>query len=126
MTRVERLGAEPYVSVATFRRDGTPVATPIWVVEDGDALVIWTPSDAGKVKRIRNNPKVTVTPCDVRGHLRGEPVEGRAEIRSDEYTDRIRRLLIKKYGLLGWLTVRGSVLRRGRHGTVAISITLEP
>jgi PPOX class probable F420-dependent enzyme len=122
MTIVERLGAEKYVSVVTFRRNGTPVATPIWVVRDGDALAIWTGADTGKVKRVRNNPEVTVAACDVRGKVHGEPVNGRAELMSAEDTERVRALIIKKYGLIGWLTIKGSRLRRGREGTVGIRI----
>ncbi|GAA1295536.1 PPOX class F420-dependent oxidoreductase [Planotetraspora silvatica] len=124
MTIVEHLGAEKYVSVVTFRRNGTPVATPIWVVPDGDALAIWTGAGTGKVKRVRNNPEVTVTPCDVRGNVRGESAGGRAEVMSAEDTERVRGLIIKKYGLVGWLTVRGSRLRRGREGTVGIRISM--
>jgi PPOX class probable F420-dependent enzyme len=126
MTVVELLGAEQYVSVVTFRRDGTPVATPVWVVRDGDALAIWTPAGSGKVKRIRNNPRVTVAACDVRGRVRGEAVEGRAEPLSAEHTERVRARLTKKYGLVARLTIWGSKLRRGREGTIGIRITLRP
>jgi PPOX class probable F420-dependent enzyme len=124
MTIVERLGSEKYVSVVTFRRNGTPVATPIWVVRDGDALAIWTGADTGKVKRLRNNPEVTVAACDLRGRVRGEAVNGRAELMSAEDTERVRGLIIKKYGLIGWLTIKGSRLRRGREGTVGIRISM--
>jgi PPOX class probable F420-dependent enzyme len=124
MTIVERLGAEKYVSVVTFRRNGTPVATPIWVVRDGDALAIWTGADTGKVKRLRNNPEVTVAACDLRGRVRGEAVNGRAELMSAEDTERVRGLITKKYGLIGWLTIKGSRLRRGREGTVGIRISM--
>ncbi|WP_067181242.1 PPOX class F420-dependent oxidoreductase [Microtetraspora niveoalba] len=126
MTTVERLGAEQYVSLVTLRRDGTPVPTPVWVVRDDDALVVWTVADSGKVKRIRNRPEVTVTPCDVRGRPRGEPVSGEAVLLSPQDTDRVRELLIRKYGLIGRLTVLGSKLRRGRRGTVGVRITLSP
>ncbi|MCC5578581.1 PPOX class F420-dependent oxidoreductase [Microtetraspora sp. AC03309] len=124
MTSVERLGAEQYVSVVTFRRDGTPVATPVWVTRDGDALVVWTANDSGKVKRIRRNPDVTVAPCDMRGKLRGEPVAARAEVLPPEQSDHVRRLVIEKYGLVGRLSIWGSMIRRGRAGTVGVRITL--
>ncbi|MFF3671068.1 PPOX class F420-dependent oxidoreductase [Microtetraspora malaysiensis] len=126
MTTVERLGAEQYVSLVTLRRDGTPVATPVWVMRDGDALVVWTVADSGKVKRIRRNPQVTVAPCDVRGRLRGDAVPARAELLPPEQSDHVRELLMKKYGLLGRLTIWGSRLRRGRAGTVGVRITLSP
>ncbi|WP_203881648.1 PPOX class F420-dependent oxidoreductase [Planotetraspora kaengkrachanensis] len=124
MTITERLGAEKYVSVATFRRNGTAVATPIWVVRDGDALAVWTGTRTGKVKRVRNNPEVTVTGCDVRGRVNGEPAAGRAEVMSAADTERVRGLIIRKYGLIGWLTVKGSKIRRGREGTVGIRIIM--
>ncbi|WP_433418114.1 PPOX class F420-dependent oxidoreductase [Microtetraspora malaysiensis] len=126
MTTVERLGAEQYVSLVTLRRDGTPVATPVWVMRDRDALVVWTVADSGKVKRIRRNPQVTVAPCDVRGRLRGDAVPARAELLPPEQADHVRELLMKKYGLLGRLTIWGSRLRRGRAGTVGVRITLSP
>ncbi|MGV9303374.1 MULTISPECIES: PPOX class F420-dependent oxidoreductase [unclassified Nonomuraea] len=117
------LGHEQYVSVTTYRKDGTPVPTPVWAAQDGDAVVIWTVADSGKVKRMRANPAVTVTPCDVRGRLRGEPVRGRAEILSAGQTERVRGLLRAKYGLQGRLVILGSLLRRGRTGTVGVRIT---
>jgi len=49
-----------YISVTTYRRDGTDVATPVWFVQDGDRLLIRTGVDSGKAKRIRRNPAVLV------------------------------------------------------------------
>ncbi|MFC4060519.1 PPOX class F420-dependent oxidoreductase [Planomonospora corallina] len=123
MTSIRELAAEPYVSVTTFRRNGAAVATPVWTAPDGEAMVIWSAASAGKVKRIRNNAEVTVRACDVRGRVRGEEVAGRAEILSDEETERVRGLLVKKYGLQARLTILGSRLRRGRTGSVGIRIT---
>jgi hypothetical protein len=125
MTTVERLGAEEYVSLTSYRRDGTPVATPLWVVRDGATLAVWTPTESYKVKRIRRNPTVTVAACDIRGRLRGEPVDGRAEVLSAADTERVRELIRRKYGLRGRLTLFGSRLRRGRAGTTGIRIRLD-
>ena len=52
------LGDEDFVELTTFRTSGTAVPTTVWVVRDGDALVVTTPSGSGKVKRLRNNPDV--------------------------------------------------------------------
>jgi uncharacterized protein len=123
MTTLEALGDAAYVSLTTYRKDGTPVATPLWVVRDGDALAVWTPTDSWKVKRVRRNPEVTVAPCDFRGRLGGDPIPGRAEIMSAEGTERVRALLRRKYGLSGRLTLWGSRLRRGLGGTVGIRIS---
>jgi PPOX class probable F420-dependent enzyme len=122
---VDSLGAAQYVRVTTFRRDGRGVPTPVWVVRDGDALAIWTAAGTGKVKRIRRDGAVLVCPCDLRGRPTGPEVGGHASIADAESTERVRRQLGRKYGLLGRLTVWGSRLRRGNAGTVAIRITLD-
>ncbi|MFC5824342.1 PPOX class F420-dependent oxidoreductase [Nonomuraea insulae] len=117
------LGAEQYISVTTYRRDGTPVATPVWAAQDGDAVVFWTPAHSGKIKRIRNNPEVSVAGCGYRGDLTTEPVKGRAEILDAAGTDHVRALLRRKYGLTGRIVLFGSKLRRGDTGTVGVRIT---
>lgn len=120
------LGAGKYLLVSTYRKNGTPVATPVWVVRDGDALGVWTTADSWKVRRVRNRADVLVGPCDVRGRPTGEQVPGTAEICDQPTTDRYRRLLARKYGVVGRLTLFGSRLRRGREGTLGIRITLTP
>jgi len=120
---IQALAAEKYVLVTSFRKDGTPVPTPVWAAVDGDVLVAWTVAGSGKVKRIGNNPEVTITACDLRGNPRGEAIKGRAEVLSAEETERVRSLLKKKYGLQGRLAINGSLLRRGRAGTVGLRIS---
>jgi len=121
---LDTLGASQYLLVTTFRKNGRAVPTPVWVARDDDALVVWSVTDTGKVKRIRRTAKVLVGPCDVRGKPTGDQVPGRAKILDSAGTDRVRDLLRKKYGLIGRLTMRGSLLRRGRDGTIGIRITL--
>jgi PPOX class probable F420-dependent enzyme len=111
-----------YVSLTTFKKDGTPVATPLWGARDGDRLLVWTTTDSWKVKRIKRNAKVTVAPCSARGKIEGDAVEGRAEILDAVGTEKARSAISSKYGILGWLTVKGSSLRRGKGGTVGISV----
>ncbi|HEY3507180.1 MAG TPA: PPOX class F420-dependent oxidoreductase [Actinocatenispora sp.] len=123
MTSLGELGHSQYVLVTTYRRDGTPVPTPVWCAPDGDALVIWTPGDAGKVKRLRNDPRADLAPCTVRGVPTGPAVAARAEVLDDAGSDRVRELLRREYGLVGRLTLFGSRLRRGTRGTVGIRFT---
>lgn len=69
---------------------------------------------------------MTVQACDARGgKLFGEPVAGRAEILDAAGTERVHGLIIAKYGIAGRITVLGSTLRRGKGGTVGLSIGLE-
>jgi uncharacterized protein len=125
MSEVERLSRGSYLLVTTFRRDGTPVPTPVWVGRDGDELLVWTQTTAGKVKRIRNNPTVELTACDLRGKPRGETVKGTARILDADATERARRLLRKKYGIAGHTVIGASKLFRGRDGTVCLAISLD-
>ncbi|MET8811441.1 PPOX class F420-dependent oxidoreductase [Streptomyces sp. NPDC004549] len=120
-----RLGAGKYLLVTSYRKDGTPVPTPVWVVRDGDALGVWTTADSWKVKRIRRRADVLVGPCDMRGNATGEPVPATAEITDADTTARYRSLIARKYGIVGRLTLLGSRLRRGVEGTVGIRITLK-
>ncbi|MET9581172.1 PPOX class F420-dependent oxidoreductase [Streptomyces sp. DT199] len=121
---LDELGAGKYLLVTSYRKNGTPVATPVWVVRDGDALGVWTPTDSWKVKRIRNRSDVLVGPCDLRGNPTGDQVPATAEICDAATTARYRQLIGRKYGVTGRLTLLGSRLRRGVDGTVGIRITL--
>ncbi|MEU2336223.1 PPOX class F420-dependent oxidoreductase [Streptomyces sp. NPDC006654] len=125
-TALDRLGAGKYLLVTSYRKDGTPVPTPVWVVRDGDTLGVWTAADSWKVKRIRRRPDVRVGPCDVRGRPTGDPVAATAELADPATTARYRDLVARKYGITGRLTLFGSRLRRGRDGTVGIRVTLTP
>jgi len=121
---LDDLGRSQFLLLTTYRKDGRAVATPLWVVRDGDALAVWTPTKSGKIKRLRRRSGVLVGACDFRGNPLGEQVSGRASIMDAAGSDRVRSLIRRKYGVMGWLTVNGSLLRRGRAGTVGIHITL--
>lgn len=121
---LDTLGEARYLLVTTYRRDGRAVATPVWGARDGDALFFWSVTDSGKIKRIRRSPRVLVAPCDIRGRSTGEPVAGSAAILDGPGTDRVRGLLRRKYGVSGWLAIWGSLVRRGRAGTVGVRVTL--
>jgi PPOX class probable F420-dependent enzyme len=121
---VDTVGSASYALVTTYRRDGSAVPTPVWVVRDGDGVAIWTVTGSGKVKRIRRNATVQIGPCDVRGTPTGDQVPGRATILDAAGSARVRDLLRRKYGLLGRITLWGSRIRRGANGTIGIHIAL--
>jgi PPOX class probable F420-dependent enzyme len=77
-----RLEAEPFVDLVSFRSDGSPAHTPVWVSGDGAQLFVSTFGDSWKVRRIRANPVVAVAACDGPGALLpGEDyVAGRAVV----------------------------------------------
>lgn len=91
---------EKYLNLETYRKNGTPVLTPVWFAEENGILYIYSLADAGKVKRIRNNPQVRVAPCDMRGKLKGDWVQGHARILGAREAAHGHMLLDKKYGLM--------------------------
>lgn len=89
--------AGKYLSVMTYRHDGTGVATPVWFVQEGDRFLVHTAERSGKVKRIRRNPAVGIAACTARGKLRSLPVPARAEILSASEEERVEELMKRKY-----------------------------
>jgi PPOX class probable F420-dependent enzyme len=99
--RFAALAAEPHISLTTFKRDGTTASTPVWVVsDDGRRLLVWTGADTWKVKRIRRDPRVRVTPCDARGRSRGKALDGKARLLGPDAGAIVEPLFRMKYGLL--------------------------
>jgi uncharacterized protein len=88
-----------YINLETFRKTGVGVQTPVWFAEENGTLYLYTLVDSGKIKRIRNNPRVRIAPSDIRGELLGEWTDARARILSREEAEHADRLLRKKYVL---------------------------
>jgi PPOX class probable F420-dependent enzyme len=88
---------QKYISLATFRKNGAKIATPVWFGEDGDKLYVMTRSDMGKTKRIRNNTQVTVAPCTIRGKVTGPEVPALARILPPEEQGHARQTINRKY-----------------------------
>ena len=96
-TQVPLVFSGKYLSLTSFRRDGTGVATPVWFVQQDGRLLVLTDAGSYKVKRIRRNPAVTVAPCTASGRLRGQAVSGFAEVLADAGIPAVERLLARKY-----------------------------
>lgn len=88
---------QKYISLTTFRKNGVAVATPVWFGEDGDRLYVMTRRDMGKAKRIRNNPRVRVAPCTIRGKVTGPEFEASARILSEDEDVHARQAINRKY-----------------------------
>jgi uncharacterized protein len=124
------LGDEKYILLTTFRRDGTPVATPVWAVElDEQRVGFWTSSGSGKAKRLAHTARVTVTPCDARGRVRAgaTAVEATARLVTGDEFEEIRKRIIAKYGVMTKFTkllasvagvLRGKRIPYGDRGVV--------
>jgi PPOX class probable F420-dependent enzyme len=128
MTVLDEIGRSKYVSLTTYRKDGTAVATPVWHVRDGDRLVVVSEADAWKVKRIRRNGQVVVTVCDFRGRIApGAPTApGEARLLDETGTQTARALLARKYlssRVGNWLA---RVLHLRKRPVIGIAVTLRP
>ena len=88
-----------YLSLATFRKNGVAVYTPIWFAEANDKLYFMTSSKLWKYKRIRNNPQVKIAPCTIRGKITGPEFAATARILPPEESGKVRQLINAKYWL---------------------------
>jgi uncharacterized protein len=88
-----------YISLATYRKNGTVVRTPIWFAESDGKLVFMTRDDSWKYKRIRNNPQVMVAPCNRKGTITGPDFKGTARILPAPEWERAKAAIHRKYWL---------------------------
>ena len=124
----EELGRARYISLTTYRKDGTGVATPVWVVREGGELWVWTRSDSWKIKRLRRDQRVRVAACDVRGRVApdADAFDGTARFLSAEEMPRLRKLLARKYRLQYWIVdLPAAMVRLGKRPHTGIAVTPE-
>jgi hypothetical protein len=93
------ISGQKYISLATFRKNGNAVYTPVWFAEENGHLYVMTASKLGKTKRIRNNPKVKIAPCTMRGRITGPEFAATARFLPPDDHLRVRRLINAKYWL---------------------------
>ena len=121
-----------YISFVSYRKDGTPVATAVWVVPFEDGYAFTTDSDSWKIKRILRNPSVTIQKSNVRGKVKaGSPVhQGKAEVLSDADVVAVRTLVKKKYWFMYRLLIERGERKAAKKsgsataGTAAIKVVL--
>jgi PPOX class probable F420-dependent enzyme len=101
-----------YLNLESFKRDGTPVQTPVWFAEEQGVLYVYTLANAGKVKRIRRNPRIRLAPCTMRGKVIGPLVEADATIVDVTTAAHGHALLRHKYG---WMKGIGDLFSRLLH-----------
>jgi PPOX class probable F420-dependent enzyme len=92
---------QQYLNIETFRKNGQGVKTPVWFVQDGETLHVWTQAGSGKAKRIRSNATVNIAPCKGSGELLGEwhPAQAQAE-ETPQAIQHVEKLMKKKYGMM--------------------------
>ena len=123
MNELEAFANQQYLNLETFRKSGVGVKTPVWFVQDAETLFVRTVADSGKVKRVRNNASVNIAPCKVDGAVVGEWVPASArEIKEQETSRKVDRLLGKKYGLMKTMFSWMSALQRRKSTVLEIKL----
>ena len=111
---------QKYLSLETYKRDNTPVQTPVWFVIDNDQLYITTKETTGKVKRLRNNQNARIAVCSMKGDIKSNWVDvGLEKISEESDVEKIVKLRKKKYGFSARLI---SMFTSQKGKTVAYSI----
>lgn len=116
-----------YLALETYRKDGRPVRTPVWFLEDNNRLLyIVTDSKSGKVKRIRKNPYVRVVPCSYKGNPEGRWFDAEATLLEEDGASEIKSMLNHKYGLLGKMARFYHRITRMKQTQVVIRVRIRP
>jgi len=130
LARAAKVFPGRYLSVTSYKRDGTAVATPVWFVQDDGRLLVETDAGSGKVKRIRHNPAVRIAVCTASGRLRGEQFDAVAELLPASEVSTVEKLLGRKYRidvmLLRPLRTVQSTLHLGRPRTSPVILAITP
>ncbi len=121
-TDLSQFSGRQYLSIESFRKDGRGVRTPVWFAEGDGVFYVYTLADSYKVKRIRNNPRIRIAPCDARGGVKGEWVEATATILDENGERRTHQLLNAKYGLIKRAMDVISKLRQNKRAAIAIRV----
>ena len=97
--QLEQFLDQKYINLETYKKDGTPIRTPVWFVVDNDLIYIITRDSTGKVKRLKNNQSVRIVSCSFKGQSKNVWVKGKAEKITGEEADKAIKLRKKKYGM---------------------------
>ena len=90
---------QKYINLETYKKDGTPVRTPVWFVIGNDLIYVITRDSTGKVKRLENNQDVQIVSCSFKGEPKNEWIKGKAEKITGKEADIAIKLRKKKYGM---------------------------
>jgi len=122
---LSRFDGEKVISLETYRRNGDPVRTPVWFLEEDGILYVHTDASTGKVKRIRRNPKVRVAPSHFRGKPKADYIDARAELETrPEVVEKYHSQIYKKYGVQATFTKFVQRFSRSKANDIIIVIHL--
>jgi PPOX class probable F420-dependent enzyme len=122
--KLAQFKGKKYLNLETFRKNGQGVPTPVWFAEHQDVLYVRTEEGSGKVKRLRNNGRARVAPCNVGGDVLGEWVDSRASLVTDKaMTEQVNHLFNRKYGFTKTVFELTTLLRKTKWTTIAIELS---
>jgi len=119
--QLAQFAGQNYLSLETFKKNGQGVKTPIWFVLHENAFYVYTEADSWKVKRIRNNPRVRVAVCGIRGAIKGPWLDGKASFVDGNERLAADKLLDRKYFLK---RIFNFLTRINRHKRAMIKIEM--
>ena len=117
--QLEQFIEQKYINLETYKKDGTPIRTPVWFVIDNDLIYVITMESTGKVKRLKNNQEVRIVSCSFKGKPKNGWVKAKAEKITGEEADNAIKLRKKKYGMSGRLV---SLFRKGNLTVYSIKL----
>ena len=118
--QLEQFLDQKYINLETYKKDGTPIRTPVWFVIHNDLIYVITREKTGKVKRLKNNHDVRIVTCSFNGEPKNQWIKGKAEKITGEEADKAIKLRKKKYGISASLV---GLLRKGKSIAYSIKLT---
>ena len=122
MFNLDKIKSEKYISLETYRKNNQAVKTPVWFVIKNDSIIIVTRDQTGKIKRLRNNQKVKIATCSIKGKISMQQIPGTAQILTEKETTEAVKLRDKKYGFFSKIS---KFLTRNKGNLLAISIKID-
>jgi len=122
MFNLDKIKSEKYISLETYRKNNQAVKTPVWFVIKNDSIIIVTRDQTGKIKRLRNNQKVKIATCSIKGKISMQWIPGIAQILTEKETIEAVNLRDKKYGFFSKIS---KFLTRNKGNLLAISVKID-
>ena len=122
MFNPDTIRTKKYILLETYRKNGQPVKTPVWFVIKDDSVIVVTREQTGKIKRLRNDQRIRIATCSVKGKVSGPWMSGTAKIAAEDETLKAVKLRNKKYGFLAKIA---AVLSRKKGSLLAITIKVD-
>ncbi|MDH5431149.1 MAG: pyridoxamine 5'-phosphate oxidase family protein [Nitrosopumilus sp.] len=122
MKNLDDIKSEKYISVETYKKDGTAVKTPVWFTIKDNLVYVVTRDQTGKIKRLKNNHNVKIATCNIKGKISGKWVSGTVEIVGEYETKEAVKRRDKKYGFFSKVA---RFLTKNKGELVAFSIKID-